>query len=161
MRAAFVLAFAACTHRPSAPRVAEDAPPDGSPEIVDAAADVVDAAPDVLVEAAAAPRVFTGDATWYETDGRGACGFPPNPDAPNVVAINKDQWGQIPCGQCLLVTGPNGSVSVRVVDVCPGCARGDLDLGARAFAQVASPDLGRVRVRWHVVACQMTELRGT
>jgi expansin (peptidoglycan-binding protein) len=151
--AAAALALAAC--RTPAP-VREDAAPDpvdAAPDVIDAAPDVVDAAPDV-VDAAPPGRVFTGEATWYATDGRGACRFPPNPDDPNVVAINKAQWPKIACGQCLFVTGPSGSVKVRVVDVCPGCARGDVDLGAQAFAAIASPDLGRVRVRWYVVPCQ-------
>jgi expansin (peptidoglycan-binding protein) len=152
MRVALVVALGACTERSSAPRAVAAAEIfDAAPDVVDAAPDVVDAAPDV-VDAAPA-HVFVGEATWYATDGRGACRFPPNPADPNVVAINKAQWPKIPCGQCLLVTGPNGTVKVRVVDVCPGCARGDLDLSAQAFAAIASPDLGRVKVRWYVSAC--------
>ena len=154
MRPFAVLVFAACTQRSSGPAVAqEDAAPPA--EALDAAPDVVDAGPDVADVGVDAPpaRVFSGAATWYATDGRGTCRFPPNPDDPNVVAINKTQWPKITCGQCLLVDGPNGSVKVRVVDVCPGCAFGDLDLGAQAFAAIAAPELGRVRVRWRVVPC--------
>ncbi len=55
------------------------------------------------------------------------------------------------CGRILRVTGPLGTVDVRVVDLCPSCAAGELDLNAPAFAAIANPLAGRVAVQWHVV----------
>jgi expansin (peptidoglycan-binding protein) len=53
----------------------------------------------------------------------------------------------------VLVTGPKGSVKVRIVDLCPGCSHGDLDLSEEAFTTIASKSAGRVKITWHVVTC--------
>jgi expansin (peptidoglycan-binding protein) len=47
-------------------------------------------------------------------------------------------------------------VVVRVVDQCPGCKHGDLDLGRQAFAKIAPLSAGRVSIAWHEVACPVT-----
>jgi expansin (peptidoglycan-binding protein) len=41
---------------------------------------------------------------------------------------------------------------VRITDQCPECAAGDIDLGSQAFAAIADPAAGRVRITWNVVA---------
>jgi expansin (peptidoglycan-binding protein) len=128
----------------TAPDAEVDASLDAASDASDAARGIADAAP---------ARVYVGQATWYTTDGRGTCRCPPSPEDPNVVAINKAQYPKIACGQCLQVTGPSGTVKVRVTDVCPGCERGDLDLSAQAFGAIAAPELGRVKVRWFVTPC--------
>ncbi len=43
------------------------------------------------------------------------------------------------------------SVTVRVVDLCPGCGPGGIDLTPAAFQQLASLDVGRIRVDWNFV----------
>ena len=102
----------------------------------------------------AAPAVdYSGEATYYAADGTGACGFKASPNDLNVAALNKSQYAKSWCGQCALVTGPKGSVKVRIVDLCPGCARGDLDLSQQAFTAIAALSAGRVKITWHVVAC--------
>lgn len=102
----------------------------------------------------AAPTVdYSGDATYYAADGTGACGFKASPNDLNVAALNKSQYAKSWCGQCALVTGPRGSVKVRIVDLCPGCAHGDLDLSEQAFTAIAALSAGRVKITWHVVAC--------
>ena len=40
------------------------------------------------------------------------------------------------------------SVDLTVVDRCVGCQPTDLDVSPGAFAQLADPDRGRVRVTW-------------
>ena len=50
--------------------------------------------------------------------------------------------------------GPDGSLVVRVVDRCPECPRGDIDLSESAFAKLAEPSLGRVAIQWRYVACE-------
>jgi expansin (peptidoglycan-binding protein) len=102
----------------------------------------------------AAPTVdYSGEATYYAADGTGACGFKASPNDLNVAAMNKSQYGKSWCGQCVLVAGPKGTVKVRIVDLCPGCAHGDLDLSEQAFTAIASLSAGRVKITWHVVAC--------
>jgi expansin (peptidoglycan-binding protein) len=69
--------------------------------------------------------------------------------------MNAPQYaGSAACGSCLSVTGPRGRVVVRVVDQCPGCASGHLDLSREAFARIAEPSQGRVSIQWQPVACE-------
>ncbi len=53
----------------------------------------------------------------------------------------------------VLVTGPKGMVKVRIVDLCPGCAFGGLDLSEQAFGAIAALSAGRVKITWYVVPC--------
>ena len=62
-----------------------------------------------------------------------------------------DYAGSAVCGQYVAVTGPKGSVTVRITDQCPECKKGDLDLSAEAFARIADPVAGRVPISWYVV----------
>ena len=56
------------------------------------------------------------------------------------------------CGVYVNVTGPKGTVTVRIVDLCPGCKAGDLDLSQEAFARIANLAQGRVAITWQVVS---------
>ena len=96
---------------------------------------------------------YSGEATYYDATGTGACGFPSNPAEVNVAAMNKAQYSKAVCGQCALVTGPNGSVKVRIIDLCPGCSMGDVDLNRDAFKVIAALSAGRVKIKWRFVAC--------
>lgn len=46
-------------------------------------------------------------------------------------------------------------MTVRIVDLCPECASGDLDLSPDAFEQIAELQLGRVDISWHFVPCDV------
>lgn len=95
-----------------------------------------------------------GKATFYAADGSGNCSFPASPQDLMVVALNTPDYnGAQSCGGCLLVQGPKGSVTVRVVDRCPGCAQGHIDLSQQAFAKIADPIQGVVQVTWRFVPC--------
>jgi expansin (peptidoglycan-binding protein) len=97
-----------------------------------------------------------GVATYYDATGAGACSFDPSPNDLDVTAMNEHEWAtSAVCGECIAVTGPNGKVTVRVVDECPGCATGQLDLSKQAFASIAALSAGRVNIDWHVVACDV------
>ena len=102
---------------------------------------------------AAATVTYSGEATYYAADGTGACGFKASPNDLLVAAMNKSQYSKSRCGQCVLVNGPKGTVKVRIVDLCPGCSHGDLDLSEEAFMAVASLSAGRVKITWQVVTC--------
>ena len=96
----------------------------------------------------------SGVATYYDATGEGACSFDATPNDLDVAAIDMPEWsGSAPCGECAAVTGPNGSVTVRIVDLCPGCEKGHLDLSMSAFAKIADVAAGRVPVSWQVVPC--------
>lgn len=115
--------------------------------------------PACTAEHTAVPRAVTGRATYYELTGRGSCSFdPPREPADRMIAAvsGADYAHAESCGACLSVAGPLGDVVVRVVDLCPGCRRGDLDLGREAFAQIAPLSAGRTKVTWHEVPCPVT-----
>jgi len=46
-------------------------------------------------------------------------------------------------------------VTVRVVDQCPECAVGDVDLSREAFSEIADLEAGRVPISWKVVSCSI------
>jgi len=96
-----------------------------------------------------------GIATYYDfADGSGACLFDPTPDDLDVAALNADQFEQAAyCGACARVTGPNGTVTVRIVDLCPDCGSGHLDLSPSAFEKIAPLEAGRVDTTWSLVSC--------
>ncbi len=94
-----------------------------------------------------------GDGTYYDATGAGACGFDASPNDLMVAAMNQaDYNGSQVCGEYVTVSGPLGAVTVRIVDLCPGCASGDLDLSAQAFAKIANLPQGRVPITWQVIS---------
>ncbi|GMK57646.1 hypothetical protein CspeluHIS016_0404800 [Cutaneotrichosporon spelunceum] len=90
----------------------------------------------------------TGDATYYAV-GLGACGWT-NSDSEMVVAINAPQWeAGKHCGQFVTITGPAGTAQAKVVDLCPGCASGDLDMSPDLFTRVIGDHgIGRAKMDW-------------
>ncbi|MEO8843822.1 MAG: expansin EXLX1 family cellulose-binding protein [Kofleriaceae bacterium] len=105
----------------------------------------------------AVPADETGDGTYYAADGTGNCSFDASPDDLMVVAMNApDYAGARWCGACLEVSGPKGTVDVRVVDQCPGCKAGDLDMAPQAFDMIADHAAGRVSITWHEIACDIS-----
>jgi expansin (peptidoglycan-binding protein) len=98
-----------------------------------------------------------GRATYYAADGSGNCSFDPSPNDLDVAAMDAPEWddSQV-CGECVAIQGPMGSVTVRIVDQCPGCEKGHLDLSEEAFAKIADPSAGNVPITWSVVACNVT-----
>lgn len=97
--------------------------------------------------------VHEGIATYYYATGAGACSFDPSPDDLMVAAMNADEYDQAAyCGAYINVTGRKGSVVVRIVDLCPGCDAGHLDLSQEAFAQIDNLSAGRVPITWQVVS---------
>ena len=104
----------------------------------------------------AAPADATGQGTFYDADGTGSCSFDASADF-HVAAMNATDYGTADwCGACVQVTGPSGSTVVRIVDKCPGCAKGDLDLSQTAFGELAPLSAGRIAITWHEVACDVT-----
>jgi expansin (peptidoglycan-binding protein) len=109
--------------------------------------------PLVLYSRTAANPIHQGIATYYDADGTGSCMFDPSPQDLNVAAINEVEFGQSDyCGAFVTVTGPKGTVVVRIVDMCPGCRAGHLDLSREAFAQIADLPEGRVPITWQVIS---------
>lgn len=99
-----------------------------------------------------------GEGTYYDfADGSGNCSFPATPDDLMVAAMNHtDYAGSAACGTCIRVVGPEGSVDVRIVDRCPECPRGDVDLSPEAFERIAPLSAGRVPIEWQYIACPVS-----
>jgi expansin (peptidoglycan-binding protein) len=109
--------------------------------------------PLVLVARPAANPVHHGEATYYYATGGGACSFDESPGDLLVAAMNGAEYDNAAwCGAYVRVTGPKGEVTVRIVDLCPGCKAGDLDLSEEAFARIANVAQGRVPISWHVIS---------
>jgi expansin (peptidoglycan-binding protein) len=97
--------------------------------------------------------IHQGIATYYYATGDGACMFGPSPDDLMVAAMNAEEYDNAAvCGAYVYVTGPQGTVTVRIVDLCPECTAGHLDLSQEAFAQIADLYLGRVTITWQVIS---------
>lgn len=111
--------------------------------------------PERLGTPCAGAELRSGQATFYDfADGSGNCGFPATPDDLLVAAINHvDYAGSAACGACVRIDGPDGSVDVRIVDQCPDCPEGNLDLSPEAFARVADLGAGRVSIDWRYIQC--------
>ncbi len=97
--------------------------------------------------------LHTGIATYYYATGAGACSFDPSPADLMVAALNNDEYNNAAyCGAYVQVTGPKGTVTVRIVDRCPECHTGHLDLSREAFAAIADLPQGVVPITWRVVS---------
>jgi expansin (peptidoglycan-binding protein) len=97
----------------------------------------------------------TGDGTFYGATGAGACSYDASPGNLMVAAMNMPQYANsAACGTCIDVTGPNGTITIRIVDLCPECKSGDLDLSEQAFTLIADKVAGRVPISWVPVSCQ-------
>jgi expansin (peptidoglycan-binding protein) len=101
--------------------------------------------------------VHQGIATYYDATGAGACGFDESPGDLMVTAMNADEYDHAAyCGAYLRVIGPKGSVNVRVVDLCPECGAGHLDLSQEAFIQIADLYLGVVDITWQLISPEIS-----
>lgn len=100
----------------------------------------------------------SGIATYYDARGASAwnCSFPVKDGPLDVTALNFPEYAKsASCGACMKVTGPKGSVTVRVVDSCPGCDAHHLDLSEEAFAKIADLKAGRVNITYQGIACDV------
>lgn len=103
------------------------------------------------------PSPLSGKATYYAATGGGSCSFPVSPQDLDVAAISSASYAKAGyCGACAEVKGPKGTVTVRIVDKCPGCSAGSLDLSESAFAKIADVRQGVVPIEWKVVRCSST-----
>lgn len=84
--------------------------------------------------------------------------FGPSPNDMLVTAMNAEEYNNAAyCGAYIEVNGPEGSTIVRVVDLCPGCSAGHLDLSREAFAKLVAPGtdigaIGVVNITWRVIS---------
>ena len=85
--------------------------------------------------------------------GTGNCSYPGLPAGQLYVALSPGEYaGGAACGSYLQVSGPDGSVTAEVVDQCPPCGAGHIDLSEQAFARIAPLSAGLVGVSYHTIA---------
>jgi expansin (peptidoglycan-binding protein) len=96
--------------------------------------------------------IHSGQATYYNATGDGNCMFGPSPSDLMVCAMNNTEYDTARvCGASIRIQGPQGEVTVRIVDRCPECPRGNVDLSKQAFATIADTIQGRVAITWWYV----------
>lgn len=102
--------------------------------------------------------IHTGGGTYYTfADGGGNCMFDPTPEDLMVGAMNEIEYANSAiCGSCATVTGPNGTINIRIVDRCPECPLGWIDLSPLAFSLIADFELGRAPITWHLRPCDVS-----
>ncbi len=97
----------------------------------------------------AATGTVTGTATHYVLSGTGNCSYPSPPANGLFVALSPSEYdGAATCGEYVEVSGPDGSVTAEVIDQCPPCAAGHVDLSETAFARIAPLSAGLVPVSY-------------
>lgn len=97
--------------------------------------------------------IHSGEGTYYDADGTGNCGFPASPGNLMVAAMNHTDYNNAAlCGAYIQVNGPQGSIIVRIVDRCPECPQGDVDMSPQAFDLIADLPQGRVPITWQLVS---------
>lgn len=104
---------------------------------------------------------YFGDGTYYDSiagTSSGNCSTPIAIDDYKYCALNNFQYNNSEaCEACINVQGPNGSIVLRVVDRCPECLSGDVDMNQQAFAEIAEVIDGRVPISWSFVECPLQE----
>jgi len=99
---------------------------------------------------AARTGTVSGIATHYVLQGGGGnCSYAGPPSDGLFVAMSPSEYATAgACGGYLEVTGPDGSVRVKVIDQCPECATGHLDLSEPAFAELAPLKAGLINIHY-------------
>jgi hypothetical protein len=88
-------------------------------------------------------------ATHYVLQGLPNCSYPGPPSDGLYVALPPSEYASAAaCGGYLQVSGPDGSVKVKVIDQCPDCAAGHIDLSEAAFARLAPLSAGLINVTY-------------
>jgi expansin (peptidoglycan-binding protein) len=92
----------------------------------------------------------SGIATHYVLQGGGGnCSYAGPPADGLYVALSPAEYNAAgACGGYIQVYGPNGSVRVKVIDQCPECKTGHLDLSEPAFAKLAPLKAGLINISY-------------
>ncbi|KAK9715544.1 hypothetical protein RND81_06G172100 [Saponaria officinalis] len=99
-----------------------------------------------------------GQATFYTVYTPSSC-YGDQDQGTMIAAVSADIFqNKAACGSMYTVTctsGTNlgvampcrgGSVTVKVVDLCPGCSANGFDLSQEAFSVIADPNEGRINI---------------
>uniref|UniRef100_K3W6A0 Expansin-like EG45 domain-containing protein n=1 Tax=Globisporangium ultimum (strain ATCC 200006 / CBS 805.95 / DAOM BR144) TaxID=431595 RepID=K3W6A0_GLOUD len=121
-----------------------------------------------LAGAAADDTYFEGDGTTYTLGqvSAGNCNFMAAAAAAsdNYAAINDPQWNAMKnCGRCAEVSCTDDSCAdkttkavVYILDRCPECKQGDLDLSPSVFTKLTGSTPSRKKIKWRFVDCPVS-----
>jgi len=106
--------------------------------------------------------IYTGDATAYGSEkSDGNCSYPTDEyyDDMMYAALNSKQYkDDLGCGACAVVVSteePYKPIRVRVLDKCPECKHGDLDLSDKAYRALVNKEPGRKKITWALIPCDI------
>jgi len=105
------------------------------------------------------PVTGAGTATYYEyTPGSGVCDMPFSDEGPYTAALNNvDFESYAMCGLYVRVTGPLGTIDVKIVDMIGSGPAVTIDLNRPAFEEIAGVGVGTAEVTWKTVADPTSE----
>ncbi|XP_059440023.1 EG45-like domain containing protein [Corylus avellana] len=105
---------------------------------------------------------ISGTATYYTVYVPSAC-YGYEDQGVMIAAVSDALWANgAACGRMYSVTctGPTnqgvpqpcrGTVTVKVVDRCPGCDANNIDLSQEAFSAIADPNAGKINIDYNQV----------
>ncbi|KAH9995147.1 RlpA-like double-psi beta-barrel-protein domain-containing protein-containing protein [Xylariaceae sp. FL0662B] len=117
--------------------------------------------PSISTLASRSSEAITGTSTFYGGNlNGGTCSFSTYslPSGIYGTAFSGSAWNSgANCGGCLEVTGPNGnSIKAMVVDQCPECDEGHLDLFEDAFKALSPSSSDPIVTSYTFVECGIT-----
>jgi len=104
-----------------------------------------------------------GRVTYYESapssSHPGACGRDYLADY--YIAINGGQYSDSLCGRCVKIVYNNKYLVGKLIDECPGCPSGGLDISPSMFQHFAAKSKGIFNADWEYVSCDNYGKKGT
>lgn len=104
---------------------------------------------------------YAGEGTQYggiAGSAGGHCGIPVASGDIYHAAMNHEQYAASQaCGACVRILGPKGEATVKIVDECPECKYGDIDVTTGVFPQLADLKDGRIKITWQYVPCPLAQ----
>lgn len=92
---------------------------------------------------------YSGDMTYYNP-GLGACGET-NTDSDAVAAVSSAVYNSgSGCNKVATIHYNGKSTTARVVDLCPSCATGSIDVSPTVFQALSPLSAGRIQVTWEL-----------
>ncbi|KII95727.1 hypothetical protein PLICRDRAFT_170337 [Plicaturopsis crispa FD-325 SS-3] len=92
-------------------------------------------------------RSNSGQGTWFEV-GLGNCGKT-SVDSDHIVALATSKYASgAHCNKKVTIKANGVTKTATVMDSCPSCASGDLDMSPSLFKEFASLDVGVLDITW-------------
>lgn len=141
-----------------APAPSTPAPAPSSPAPVSSAPPADSSPPSNGGGSAPSGQTYTGDLTYY-TPGLGSCGVT-NTASQNIVALAEGMMSAMTpasgnpnanplCGKSITISYGGKTATATIMDTCPGCANGGLDLTPSLFEVFAPLSEGRLTgMKW-------------